>query len=135
MTAFFGLEGIYHEALCNLSGGQKQLVNLASVMVMEPELLILDEPTSQLDPIALTEFFQIIRKINQELGTTVLMTEHRLEEAFPLCDRIMVMEKGVFCIPICRRMPPDDYIRREILYTRHCQPRQSYILSWEGGGR
>ena len=94
MTAFFGLEGIYHETLSNLSGGQKQLVNLASVMVMEPELLILDEPTSQLDPIAATEFFQIIRKINQELGTTILITEHRLEEAFSLCDRVMVMEKG-----------------------------------------
>lgn len=94
ITAFFGLEGVYHEPLSNLSGGQKQLVNLASVMVMEPELLILDEPTSQLDPIAATEFFQMIGKINKELGITVLMTEHRLEEAFSLCDRIMVMEKG-----------------------------------------
>ncbi len=94
MTAFFGLEGIYHEPLSNLSGGQKQLVNLASVIVMEPELLILDEPTSQLDPIAATEFFRMVEKINRELGTTVLMTEHRLEEAFSLCDRMIVMEQG-----------------------------------------
>ena len=94
MTAFFGLESIYYESLMNLSGGQKQLVNLASVMVMEPEVLILDEPTSQLDPISAGAFFQMIEKINKELGTTILITEHHLEEVFPLCDRVMVMEQG-----------------------------------------
>lgn len=94
MTAFFGLEGIYHEKLCNLSGGQRQMVNLASVMVMEPEILVLDEPTSQLDPVAVTDFFKMLQKINQELGTTIVMTEHHLEEVFSLCSRILVMEQG-----------------------------------------
>lgn len=94
MVAFFGLERIYHERLCNLSGGQKQLVNLASVMAMEPEVLVLDEPTSQLDPIAATEFFRMIEKINRELGTTIVMTEHRLEEVFAMCHRVCVMEQG-----------------------------------------
>lgn len=94
MVAFFGLDGIYHEKLCNLSGGQKQMVNLAAVMVMEPEVLVLDEPTSQLDPIAATEFFRMIEKINRELGTTIVMTEHRLEEVFAMSHRICVMEQG-----------------------------------------
>jgi len=94
ITEYFGLSGIYREPVAKLSGGQKQLVNLASVMVMNPELLILDEPTSQLDPIAANTFFQMVQKINQELGTTVLLTEHRLEEVFSFCDRVMVMDGG-----------------------------------------
>ncbi|MDE6761700.1 MAG: ATP-binding cassette domain-containing protein [Lachnospiraceae bacterium] len=94
MTAFFGLEGIYHEEISKLSGGQKQIVNLASVMVMEPEVLVLDEPTSQLDPIAATEFFHMIEKIHREIGTTIVLTEHRLEEVFSLCDKVMVLEQG-----------------------------------------
>ncbi len=94
MVAFFGLESIYDEKLCNLSGGQKQLVNLASVMVMEPEVLVLDEPTSQLDPVAATQFFGMVERIHRELGTTIVMTEHRLEEVYGLCDRVLVMERG-----------------------------------------
>lgn len=94
MVAFFGLESIYDEKLCNLSGGQKQLVNLASVMVMEPDVLVLDEPTSQLDPVAATQFFGMVERIHRELGTTIVMTEHRLEEVYGLCDRVLVMERG-----------------------------------------
>lgn len=94
MAAFFGLEDIYEASLDALSGGQKQMVNLASVMVMNPEILVLDEPTSQLDPISAGDFFQMLTKINREFGTTIIMTEHRLEEAFSLCDRVLVLEKG-----------------------------------------
>ena len=94
MVAFFGLEGIYEEKLCNLSGGQKQLVNLAAVMVMEPEVLVLDEPTSQLDPVAAAEFFHIVERIHRELGTTIIMTEHRLEDAYSMCDRVWLMSDG-----------------------------------------
>lgn len=94
MTAFFGLESVFHKRLSDLSGGQKQLVNLASVMAMEPELLILDEPTSQLDPKSASEFFRMIRKIHDEIGTTIVMTEHRLEEIFPMASRVMVLEAG-----------------------------------------
>ena len=77
-----------------LSGGQKQLLNLASVMVMQPSILILDEPTSQLDPIAAGEFLKTLEKINRELGVTIILTEHRLEDAFPLADRVIVMDDG-----------------------------------------
>lgn len=94
VTEYFGLSDIYQESISALSGGQRQLVNLASVMVMNPELLILDEPSSQLDPIAAAMFFLMVQKINRELGTTIVITEHRLEEVFSLCDRVMVMDKG-----------------------------------------
>ena len=95
MASFFGIQTWYYKNVTELSGGQKQLLNLASIMVMQPELLILDEPTSQLDPIAAGEFLATVGKINRELGTTILLTEHRLEEAFPLASRVVVMDKGV----------------------------------------
>lgn len=137
MAAFFGLDRIYYESLSNLSGGQKQLVNLASVMVMEPELLVLDEPTSQLDPIAAAEFFQMIGKINKELGTTILMTEHRLEEVFSLCDRVMVMERGNILFTdlpeyAARRL----YREKNSLYKALPAPARLYFeLEGEGTGK
>ena len=94
MAAFFGIEDWFHKNVAELSGGQKQLLNLASVMVLQPDLLILDEPTSQLDPIAASEFLATLGKINRELDTTILLTEHRLEDALPLATTVMVMEHG-----------------------------------------
>ena len=94
MASFFGIQTWFHKKVAELSGGQKQLLNLASIMVMQPSVLILDEPTSQLDPIAASDFLETIHKINQELGTTVILTEHRLEEAFPMSDRVIVMADG-----------------------------------------
>ena len=94
MAAYFGIEKWFNMDVSALSGGQKQLVSLASVMVMQPEILILDEPTAQLDPIAASEFIATVRKINRELGLTVILTEHRLEEVIPLCDRLLVLQKG-----------------------------------------
>ena len=94
MASFFGIEGWFYKNVTELSGGQKQLLNLASIMAMQPSVLILDEPTSQLDPIAASDFLATIGKINRELGTTIIMTEHRLEEVFPLSDRVLVMDHG-----------------------------------------
>ena len=94
MASFFGIQEWYYKNVTELSGGQMQLLNLASIMVMQPELLILDEPTSQLDPIAAGEFLATVGKINRELGTTILLTEHRLEDAFPLASRVVVMDRG-----------------------------------------
>lgn len=94
MASFFGIQTWFHKKVNELSGGQKQLLNLASIMVMQPSVLILDEPTSQLDPIAAQEFLETLAKINRELGTTILISEHRLEEVMPLSDRVLVIEKG-----------------------------------------
>lgn len=94
MASFFGIEAWFHREISKLSGGQKQLLSLASVLTMQPRLLILDEPTSQLDPIAASEFLAALVKVNRELGVTVLLTEQRLEEALPLCDRVLVLDGG-----------------------------------------
>lgn len=94
MAAFFGIEDWYDRDVYTLSGGEKQLLSLASVMVMRPELLLLDEPTSRLDPIAAAGFMEEIRKINHDLGVTVLIAEHRLDDCLPLADTLIVLEKG-----------------------------------------
>ena len=94
IAAFFGIENWFYKNVTELSGGQKQLLSLASVMAMQPSVLVLDEPTAQLDPIAAADFLALLGKINRELGTTILLTEHRLEEAFPFATRIIVMESG-----------------------------------------
>ena len=94
MASFFGIEGWFYKNVTELSGGQKQLLNLASVMAMQPSVLILDEPTSQLDPIAASDFLATLGRINRELGTTILLTEHRLEEALPLATTVAVMDRG-----------------------------------------
>lgn len=94
MASFFGIQNWFYKDVTELSGGQKQLLNLASIMAMQPSVLILDEPTSQLDPIAASEFLAAIGKINRELGVTIIMTEHRLEEVFPLADRVLVLDQG-----------------------------------------
>ena len=94
MASYFGIQEWFRKDTAALSGGQKQLLNLASVMAMQPRLLLLDEPTSQLDPIAASEFIRTLQKLNRELGLTILLVEHRLEEIFPAADRVLVMEKG-----------------------------------------
>ena len=94
MASFFGIQTWFHNKTTDLSGGQKQLLNLASVMAMQPSVLILDEPTSQLDPICANEFLTTLKKINRELGVSVILSEHRLEEALPMADRVIVMDEG-----------------------------------------
>lgn len=94
MASFFGIEDWFRRDVRELSGGQKQLLNLAAVMAMQPSVLILDEPTGQLDPIAATDFLETVFRINRELGTTVLLTEHRLEEALPMSDRVVILDAG-----------------------------------------
>lgn len=94
MASYFGIQDWFHKNVSELSGGQKQLLNLAAVMTMQPSVLLLDEPTSQLDPIAAADFLNTVAKLNRELGLTVVMTEHRLEEALPLSDRVVVMDGG-----------------------------------------
>ena len=94
IAAFFGIENWFYKNVTELSGGQKQLLSLASVMAMQPGVLVLDEPTAQLDPIAAADFLALLGKINRELGTTIILTEHRLEEAFPFANRVIVMDEG-----------------------------------------
>ena len=87
-------DGFLQQRVATLSLGQRLRAELLCILIYEPQVLILDEPTSQLDPIAASDFLATLGKINRELGTTVLLTEHRLEEAFPLASAVMVMDRG-----------------------------------------
>ena len=95
MASYFGIEAWFEKQVSELSGGQKQLLNLASVMAMHPDILILDEPTAQLDPIAATDFINTLKKLNTDFSLTVVIVEHRLEEVIPICDRLIVLKDGV----------------------------------------
>lgn len=93
-ACYFGIENIFYKSISELSGGQKQLLNLASVVAMNPEILILDEPTAQLDPIAREMFLNTLRKLNSDLSMTIIIAEHCLEDVLPMCDRLIFLDKG-----------------------------------------
>lgn len=94
MVHFFDLNHLLNKKTEELSGGEKQLVNLASVLLLDPDVLLLDEPTGQLDPIASKEFIHTVERLNEEFGITVIIVEHQLEELFSIADKVMVLEKG-----------------------------------------
>ena len=112
-ASFFGMEGWYERPVHTLSGGQKQLLHLASAMVLQPSVLVLDEPTAQLDPIAAQELVGWLRRINTELGTTILLSEHHLGEVYALSDRILVLSEG----QLLSDAPPQQTSRA--LYQAH----------------
>ena len=91
---FFGIGSWFDRKVADLSGGQKQLLNLAAVVVMQPSVLVLDEPTSQLDPIAAKSFFEVLGRVNEELGITVIIIEHRLEEVLSMADHVLFLRDG-----------------------------------------
>lgn len=128
MASFLGIQTWFYKNVTELSGGQKQLLNLGSILVMHPSILILDEPTSQLDPIAAIEFLSNVRRINRELGITVLMTEHRLEEVLPYSDRVLVMDDGKL---ICDNTPEEvgRYLKENNHDMFHSMPVPMRIFS------
>lgn len=133
MASFFGIQGWLHRDVGELSGGQKQLLNLAAIMAMQPEVLILDEPTSQLDPIAASDFLNTVRKINMELGTTVILTEHRLEDIFHGADRVVVLENGRILAndrprEVCRQL----WQSRSTMFGALPAPTRAYYLAEAG---
>ena len=94
IAQYFGMESWFRRPVSELSGGQKQLLNLASVVIMQPDVLLLDEPTAQLDPIGAGRFLDTLRRLNRDLGTAVLLSEQRLEEVVPMADRVLIMHQG-----------------------------------------
>ena len=135
MASYFGIQDWFHREVAELSGGQKQLLNLASVMAMQPDVLILDEPTSQLDPIAAADFLNTIARLNRELGTTILLSEHRLENVLPVCDRVAVMEEGRITIAD----PPRNTVAAlhaagSDLFAAMPAPARAYYAAGETGG-
>ena len=135
MASYFGIQDWFYKDVGQLSGGQKQLLNLASIMAMQPDVLIMDEPTSQLDPIAAADFLNTVRKINLELGTTILITEHRLEDIYHAADRVVVMDQGQILTDGTPRQVCDFLQRREHeMFTAMPAPcRCSYGIRWSNG--
>lgn len=122
IAGLFGLEPLLYKSVHELSGGQKQLLNLASVLLLQPRLLLLDEPTSQLDPVAAREFIQTLRRLNEEMSMTVIISEHRLEEVLPLADRVLLLQGGV----LQAQGSPREFVRgadqkqeQEQVFSRH----------------
>ncbi len=93
-ATYFGIQRLLERDTHTLSGGEKQLLNLAAAIVMNPKVILLDEPTSQLDPMAATEFLEVVKRINEQMGVTVILVEQRLEEVLAICDRMMVLHDG-----------------------------------------
>ena len=94
ISEYFGITDWYEQKVDLLSGGQKQLLNLAATMVLNPEILILDEPTAQLDPIAAEHFLDTLKKINDDFGITIILSEHRLNYVLPMADCAIIMDQG-----------------------------------------
>jgi energy-coupling factor transporter ATPase len=94
------LAGIYdlrERSPHEVSGGQQQRVAIASVLAMQPEIIVLDEPTSFLDPLSAERIFEVIYKLNQEQGITVILVEHRLDLTAKYANHLVVMDKGKIC--------------------------------------
>lgn len=114
ICGFLGIADVYKKKTCELSGGQKQLVNLASMLVMNPDVVLLDEPTAQLDPVAASEFLTCLKKLNDELGITVVLVEHRLEETFAMANKVVVMDNAKVVISTTPRNIGEAYNKKEI---------------------
>ena len=110
MASFFGIGSWFHRPVDELSGGQKQTVNLAAVLAMQPKLLLLDEPTSQLDPIAARDLLEMVARLSRDMAITVILTEHRLEEAFAFADRVVLLEQG----KVAASLPPHEFCSKVV---------------------
>ncbi|MBP3952467.1 ABC transporter ATP-binding protein [Bacillus suaedae] len=130
MVHFIGAESLLTRKTHELSGGQKQQLNLASILLMQPNVLLLDEPTAQLDPVSAREFLDMLVRLNEEFGMTIIMAEHRLEEVMTVADKVVMMEKG----SILAAGKPEDVIRE--LWGTKQQPFipsiPSFVLSLAG---
>ena len=108
ISTFFGLEALLNKKTHSLSGGEMQLVNLSAVLMMRPELLILDEPTSQLDPVKRADFLGMLKRIHEESNITIIIVEHNLENLLELADRVLYIDAGKVGHDGC----PGDFVKK-----------------------
>ena len=109
------LTGIYdlrERSPYEVSGGQQQRVAIAAVLAMQPEIIVLDEPTSFLDPLSAEKIFEVIHELNKKLGITVVLVEHRLDLTAKYANHIIIMDEGKVCF---------DGETREVLSTEEAR--------------
>ena len=116
MVSFFGFSHLLYKSVEELSGGEKQIVNLAAVLVLRPKVLILDEPLAQLDPVMAENFLHMLRRINEEMGMTIILSEHRFELLLGMADQVIILEKGKIKFKgnsreICNKIYEDEVFR------------------------
>ena len=128
MASYFGMEPMFTRETSTLSGGQLQMLALASVLVMHPQILLLDEPTAQLDPVSASEFLSVVDRLHRELGLTVIITEHRLEEVLPAADRVVVLHEGRV-LADCPPQSLDAQMLRDVPLLRASMPSAVRIAS------
>ena len=126
MASFFGIEHWFEKSVEELSGGQKQLLNLAAVMVLQPKVLVLDEPTSQLDPVGTGEVFQVIQMLKEQYGMTIVMITHNSEEIARFADRVLVLHRGEV---LATGTPRDIFANTEVLEKAWITAPQSSMLA------
>ncbi|MCD6284424.1 MAG: ATP-binding cassette domain-containing protein [Anaerolineae bacterium] len=113
------LEGMEHRHPQELSGGQKQRLAIAAMLAVRPSLLVLDEPTSQLDPVGAHEVFRTVQELNRELGVTIVMASHAAEELAEYADRLVLLNAG----QIVDEGPPAKlYTQVELMQQLHLRP-------------
>lgn len=131
MVTFFGLEDLINRDTMHLSGGEMQTVNIAAAVAMNPDLLLLDEPTSQLDPVAARRLYELLHQINEELGVTVVLAEQRLAKAVTAADKMVLLEKGKI---IAQGTPSEVYGRlRETSYINYFPSYMCLHREWTEG--
>jgi energy-coupling factor transport system ATP-binding protein len=108
------LSGYQDTDTYRLSGGQKQRLAIADALILEPAILILDEPTSELDPIGKDEVFEVLERLRRERSITVVMVEHAAEQLAEMADRIVVLNDGL----LVDQGPPDELYRNPLLFHR-----------------
>ncbi|MCR5177397.1 MAG: energy-coupling factor transporter ATPase [Lachnospiraceae bacterium] len=119
-------EELYEHSPFDLSGGQKRRVAIAGVLAMEPEILILDEPTAGLDPRGRREVYSLMKKLREERGITVIIVSHSMEEIAEGADRILVMDRGKLAFD---EAPSKLFDRREELEAMDLAiPKARYLL-------
>jgi energy-coupling factor transporter ATP-binding protein EcfA2 len=101
-----GIDGLIERATDTLSGGELQRVALAATLAIRPRLVLLDEPTSQLDPVAGDELTSLLRRLNEEWGVAVILGEHRLERCLAAADRVVALEDGAIAFD----GPPGEFL-------------------------
>lgn len=120
IVTFFGINDILHKNVNDLSGGQKQLVNLCSLLVLRPKVLLLDEPISQLDPIAAYDFLNILRRLNEEFSISIILSSHQFDNVYSFINRVVFMEKGEIKYSDSPYSIPEDILENDLF--RHYLP-------------